>query len=171
MGDDEFRQPLERRIASLRAHRELVQDELRERHSELNSIERRIQAAEELYRQEFGAEPPAGEGTQRMRRQTRIRRTAHGQLSWKDAVIGVLRDAGTPLHAKEIWQRLQEGGFESNAADPVRSVVSVAIRTPEKIQRTGPNTFGLVEGAGQDGQQRIDTEVAVSGDARERSYA
>jgi hypothetical protein len=141
--DDDFRIPLERRLATLRGHRSLLEEQLRDLHHELNSIERRIEAAEELYRREFDSDPPDSTVRVHPRRATRIRRAEAGQPSWRDAVIGVLRDADRPLHAREIWQRLQESGFQTDATDPLRSVVAIAIRTPEAIHRTAPNTFAL----------------------------
>jgi HB1, ASXL, restriction endonuclease HTH domain len=146
--DDDFRISLERRLATLRGNRSLHEEQLRDLHHELNSVERRIEAAEELYRREFDAEPPDSTVRVHTRRSTRIRRAEAGQPSWRDAVIGVLREADRPLHAREILQRLQESGFQTDAADPLRSVVSVAIRMQDEVHRTGPNTFAL-NGAGK----------------------
>lgn len=140
--DDEFRIPLERRLATLRGHRALLQDQLRDIHHELNSVDRRIEAAEELYRREFDKEPPDSTADVRPRA-TRIRRAGTGQPSWRDAVIAVLRDSDRPLHAREIWQRLRDSGFQTDAVDPLRSVVAIAIRTEDKIRRVAPNTFAL----------------------------
>jgi hypothetical protein len=157
--DDEFRIPLERRLATLRGHRDGVQDQLRDLHHELNSVDRRIEAAEELYRREFGREPPDSTSAPDRRRATRIRRT-EDQPSWRDAVLGVLASAETPLHAREIWQRLRDSGFQSDAVDPVRSVVALAIRTDE-IHRTGPNTFALIGADHGERQLRVDSDAAA----------
>lgn len=140
--DDDFRITLERRIGSLRGLREGLQEQLREVHHELNSVDRRIEAAEELYRREFEGEPPETTAAQRPR-STRIRGSDVGQPPWREAVLDVLRKEGQPLHAKEIWRRLQESGFQTSAADPLRSVVAIAIRSPDQIHRVGPNTFAL----------------------------
>lgn len=161
--DDEFRIPLERRISMLRGHREMLQDQLREQHHELNSVDRRIEAAEELYRGEFGGEPPDASATTRSRRATRIRRAEAGQPSWRDAIIDVLRRSDRPLHAREIWRRLQESGFQTDAADPVRSVVATAIRTSDRIRRTGPNTFALNgNDSDEDQQLRVGADRSAS---------
>lgn len=141
--DDVFRTQLERRIATLRGHRGLVEEQLRDGHHELNSVDRRIDAAEELYRREFGAEPPNTTANVLPRRATRIRRSESGQLSWRDAVIQVLQKEAAPLHARDIWGRMKESGFQTDADDPLRSVVATAIRTPDRIHRVGPNTFAL----------------------------
>src|SRR5436190_10802380 len=139
--DDDFRIPLERRIVSLRGLRQSLQDQLRDIHGELNSVDRRIEAAEELYRREFRTDPPDVSATAEHRRATRIRGSEIGQPSWKEAVLDVLRREGRPLHAKEIWQRLQDSGFQTAAADPLRSVVAIAIRSEDQIRRVAPNTF------------------------------
>jgi predicted Zn-ribbon and HTH transcriptional regulator len=158
--EDEFRIPLERRIATLRGERERIQDDLRDLHHELNSLDRRIEAAEELYRREFGDEPPDTKARLRSRRATRIRRVEAGQPSWRDAVVAVLQRSDRPLHAREIWQRLRESGFETDAADPLRSVVATAIRT-DAIRRTGPNTFALNGTETNDDRQLRVDEPAV----------
>lgn len=157
--EDEFRIPLERRVATLRGHRSELQEQLRELHHELNSIDRRIEAAEELYRREFGAEPPDTASARDGRRATRIRRVETGQPSWRDAVVGVLAASDQPLHAREIWQRLRDSGFQSDAADPVRSVVAIAIRTEDRIHRVAPNTFALNGVDHDDLQLRVDSGV------------
>jgi hypothetical protein len=149
--EDEFRIPLERRIATLRGLHCGLQGQLSELHHELNSVDRRIEAAEELYRREFGEEPPGTTATAHRRRSTRIKRSESGQPPWREAVLEVLRREGRPLHAKEIWQRLQESGFQTTAVDPLRSVVAIAVRSQDQIRRVRPNTFAL-NGADQEGR-------------------
>ena len=141
--EDEFRIPLERRIATLRGLRDRLQEQLSELHHELNSVDRRIETAEEMYRREFGEEPPDTAAPAHRRRASRIRRSETDQPPWREAVLNVLKREGRPLHAKEIWQRLQESGFQTAAADPLRSVVAIAIRSEGQIRRVGPNTFAL----------------------------
>ena len=153
--DDEFRIPLERRLTSLNEHRNLLQEQLSDLHHELNSVDRRIEAAEELYRREFDAEPPDPTLVVRGRRETRIRSTTVDQLPWREAVIGVLEEANQPLHARDIWQRLKESGFQTESADPLRSVVAIAIRTSDRIQRVGPNTFALNGAVHQIGRAHV----------------
>ena len=48
--------------------------------------------------------------------------------------------------SKDIWERLQEGGFRTGSRDPVRSVVAIAVRDPASFPKAGPNRYGL-EGA------------------------
>lgn len=169
--EDEFRIPLERRIATLRGHRVLLQEQLRDLHHELNSVDRRIEAAEELYRREFDKEPPDSTATVHPRRATRIRRAETGQPSWRDAVIGVLQRSDRPLHAREIWERLQQSGFQTDAADPLRSVVAIAIRTEDRIHRVAPNTFALNGEANEraPGADSEDAEPVATNGRREQA--
>ena len=139
-------------IGSLRGLRESLQDQLRELHHELNSVDRRIDAAEELYRREFASEPPETSVQTHRRRASRIRGSEIGQPPWREAILDVLRREGGPLHAKEIWRRLKESGFQTAAADPLRSVVAIAIRSEDQIRRVGPNTFQL---NGDDGERQL----------------
>jgi predicted Zn-ribbon and HTH transcriptional regulator len=142
VNEDEFRLPLQRRIATLRGLRDELQEQLRELHHELNSVDRRIEAADEMYRREFAEEPPSV-ASALGRRASRIRRSEVDQPPWREAVLDVLQQADGPLHAKEIWRRLEGSGFQTSAVDPLRSVVAIAVRSEDKIQRVGPNTFAL----------------------------
>jgi len=62
--------------------------------------------------------------------------------SWEEAITSVLARTG-PLHVKEIWQQLQDGGFRTAAQDPLRSIVAVSIRSQPRIVRVGANRYGL----------------------------
>jgi hypothetical protein len=142
--EDEFRAPLERRISTLRGLRNTLHDQLRALHHELNSVDRRLERAEDMYRNEYGQEPPDVETRTRRRRASRIRGGAQGaQPAWREAVLEVLRAEGGPLHVKEIWERLQTSGFQTEAVDPLRSIVTIAIRHEDQFRRAGPNTYAL----------------------------
>jgi len=150
---DECQGQLEGRIAALRDLRVGIQDQLRDLHHELHSLERRIQRAETMYRDEYGQEPPAGDKA--VKRRTR-RRAEPGQPSWRDAMAEVLRREG-PLHVKTIWKRLEESGFETAAADPLRPIVSIAVRHPDQFRRVAPNTYAL-NGAANPQEEEIRNE-------------
>lgn len=137
MFDPEFQAQLERRIATYRSMRAGIQEKLVDLNHELTSVGGRLEAAERLYREEFKAEPPGGTGTKRFRgSRSRLERP------WRPAIAQVLSDAREPLHVKEIWRRLADSGFETNSVDPVRSIVSIAVRDPE-IHKVAPNTYAL----------------------------
>jgi hypothetical protein len=145
---DDFREQLLRRIDRFRAS----EDKVRARHNELavelEGLAARRQAAEGLFRDEFGEVPapePEGQAPQLPLTQSEQAQPPEGPFtgrSWIDAISAVLEDAG-PLHVKEIWQRLQDGGFRTNARDPLRSIVAVSIRSKPRIVRVGANRYGL----------------------------
>lgn len=46
------------------------------------------------------------------------------------------------MHVKEIWETLLTSGFQTESRDPLRSVVSIAVRHPD-VERAGPNIYRL----------------------------
>lgn len=112
-------------------------------------MSRRRGAAEDLFRAEFGEVPPP-ESPPRPASQMDLTQSEEalppdGPLSgksWEEAITSVLARTG-PLHVKEIWQQLQDGGFRTAAQDPLRSIVAVSIRSQPRIVRVGANRYGL----------------------------
>lgn len=141
--DEEFRAQLERRILAYSHQEQRLAVQIKELAEELQAVKRRRRSAEDLYRAEFGdvtddlgvAESP-GEP-----RPGRLTGPLTG-LAWSQAIFRVLEETGGPLHVRDIWQRLAAGGFRSDAVDPVRSVVAIAVRNPG-IMKVRPNTYAL----------------------------
>jgi hypothetical protein len=115
--------------------------------------ERAARAAEalgELLRAEDKAERIlSGESTDRSAQ-------AGENLSGKtlqDAAEAVLEEAGKPLHAKELGQRIKARGWNHPRGKPSRPdqiVYQLAARLPrypERFRRVAPNTFGLTKWA------------------------
>ena len=79
-------------------------------------------------------------------------------LRLHDAALTVLRDAGQPLHAREISAQMRAGGWShprTRRAPPEQLVHQLAARLPRHsnlFRRVAPNTFALVEWS--DGHQR-----------------
>lgn len=121
-------------------------------------LARRRAAAEDLYRAEYGdipeenmavvtTPPQSSQRGQRVQR-LQIPEAPDGPLTglgWAEALQQVLGASSEPLHVKEIWRRLAEGGFKTEARDPLRSIVAMSLRSPQII-RAAPNTFALAEG-------------------------
>jgi hypothetical protein len=62
-------------------------------------------------------------------------------ISFEPAIARVLRDAnGQPLHAKEIWQRMQSLGVRSNSKDPAGWVDRIA-RKISNAERVASKTW------------------------------
>lgn len=151
--DQAFRSQLGQRILNYKDLRDRIREKLLELNYDLTSIEQRLEAAEELFRREFGLEPPGGERARR-RAKTSGRSNGAGP-SWGDAIMAVLRAKNRPMHVKEIWEALLASGFQTESRDPLRSVVSISVRHPE-IERVGPNTYRLKGLEGPEPQLSLD---------------
>lgn len=152
--DTSFRGQLEERIATYRGQCGRIRGKLVELNRDLNDVERRLEAAEELYRREFGLVPPGSEPPRRPGRKPRTPGERGRQDSWRDAIVSVLNARGQPLHVKEIWQALVDSGFQTASRDPLRSIVSIVVRDSQ-IERTAPNTYGLC-GTNSESQMSLD---------------
>ena len=141
---DDFRSQLEERIRRYAAQRDSTQAQLVELNHSLNATEKRLDAAVEMFRLEFGEEPASlPQGMAPSSTKSTRRRTAQMEgPTWNDAVVSELGKAGAPLHLNDLWSRLQQAGFETEAKDPRRALASVLVRHPD-VHRTGPNTYGL----------------------------
>lgn len=156
---DGFRDELEERIRHIKQQRDDLYTQLYELNHQFNALEKRLQTAVEMFRLEFGTDPesmPTEAETRRSNdpqpRQRRNRR-ASGGSTWNEATTEVLADADGPLHVTEIWQKLRDSGFESEARDPMRALVSVLVRHPD-VAHVGPNTFVLKSALGR--QETLD---------------
>jgi hypothetical protein len=132
------------RIASYRGLRHELEAQIADLKEELDAVERRLKMAEELYEAEF-RELPQEVDANSAAGQLGVDRKPSGpltDLSWADAIVRILHDEGRPLHVKEIWRLLKAGGFHTDARDPMRSIVSIAIRNRAFI-RIGPNEYAL----------------------------
>ena len=84
-----------------------------------------------------------------------------GRMSFGDAAVQILREAGEPLHANEICDRalrqglIQTTGRTPHASMAARLVVEVNQRGAQsRFRRVAPNTFCLVEQSQSRGRHR-----------------
>jgi hypothetical protein len=141
--DLDFRLQLQRRILTYRERRAALAAHRAEVDAEIEDMERRLRSAEELHEAEFGEPFMLGSSVEEPDLRTPEPRVGPlTRLSWGDAVIRVLDENGA-LHVKEIWRLLQEGGFRTDARDPLRSIVAIAIRLGPRVLRVAPNTYAL----------------------------
>jgi hypothetical protein len=152
--EDDFRSQLEERITRFVAQRDHVQGQLIELNQALNSLEKRLEAAVAMYKLEFGVDPPIATetpgSTSRVSRRSRL-----DGPSWNESVGRALRDAGEPLHINELWRRLVDAGFETEAKDPIRALASVLVRHPD-VHRTEPNTYAITGADEKESQQPLE---------------
>lgn len=137
---DVFRDQLEARVRGYLDERSRLEAELADLHASLLDVERRIEAAVDLYEREYRAAPSI-EG---IRRRTPIR-GADRSNSWADAIAAALAAEGGPLHVSDIWDALMTSGFETDSADPLRAIVATIVRNPRRFSRVGPNVFRLTD--------------------------
>lgn len=151
--DQGFREQLADRIRRYGEQRDRVQKQLLELNHTLLTTQQRLDTASEMYRLEFDEEPPFTDATKTLTTlpigsaetvKGKSRRVRSGGPSWKETVVGVLREAGEPLHLNEMWDRMHAAGFETESKDPRRSLASILVRHAGVV-RTGRNTYGLVE--------------------------
>ena len=65
-------------------------------------------------------------------------------MSVPQAAITLLKEAGRPMHAKDIYLNLVEGGVRIRGKTPVTSV-AISLKRDKRFRKIAPNTFELVE--------------------------
>lgn len=126
---------------------------------ELDVIAARRASAEAMYEAEFG-KPFDPERPAPVSSTSSTRSGPLSGLSWIDAIERVLREKGPALHVKAIWENLEAGGFRTDARDPLRSIVAIAVRDPG-IVKVAPNTYQL-SGLSPSGDNRQQEEEVRS---------
>ncbi len=71
-------------------------------------------------------------------------RSKYVGMSASDGAFVILREMKRPMHVKELWQRLVEGGMQIRGKTPVTSIATSLKRDP-RFQKIAPNTFESVE--------------------------
>ena len=65
-------------------------------------------------------------------------------MSVPQAAITLLKESGRPMHAKDIYLKLVEGGVRIRGKTPVTSV-AISLKRNKRFRKVAPNTFELVE--------------------------
>ena len=60
-----------------------------------------------------------------------------------EAAYQILREASRSMHAKELLQRLLEGGLQIKGKTPLTSVAT-SLKRDKRFQKVGPNTFAVM---------------------------
>ena len=69
-------------------------------------------------------------------------KSKYAGLSVPQAAFLLLKDFGKPMHAKEIFQKLVEGGIRIRGKTPVTSV-SISLNRDKRFRKVAPNTFEI----------------------------
>ena len=73
-------------------------------------------------------------------REILLGRSKYVGRSVPDAVYMVLQEVGRPMHAKDLYQRLKEGGMPIRGKTPVTSIAT-SLKRDSRFRKVGPNTF------------------------------
>ncbi len=127
---------------------------------EIATTEKYIELAKTLYRveadkaklaslssqiitDEKGELPPSNTDVTDQSREILLGRSKYVGMSVPDAVYQILREAHRPLHAKDLYQQLLEGGMRIRGKTPVTSVAT-SLKRDRRFRKVGPNTFEVI---------------------------
>jgi septal ring factor EnvC (AmiA/AmiB activator) len=148
---------LEQRIRVYERKRKDLQKKREQLDEEISSVEKYLELAKTLYRVEadkaklaslslqIEANEKGGVSSPDIdvafkSREILLGRSKYVGRSVPDAVYLVLQEVGRPLHAKDLYQRLKEGGMPIRGKTPVTSIATSLKRDP-RFRKVGPNTF------------------------------
>ena len=154
---------LEQRIS---AYKTRLQELVKKRgrlEEEIATIQKYLELAETLYRVEAdkaklaslssqiitddkGVRPfPVMDVTDQSR-EILLGRSKYVGMSVPEAAYQILREARQPMHAKELFLRLVEGGMQIKGKTPLTSVAT-SLKRDKRFRKVGPNTFEALEEA------------------------
>tara|TARA_B100000315_G_C14487203_1_gene545755 strand:+ start:555 stop:1052 length:498 start_codon:yes stop_codon:yes gene_type:complete len=149
---------LEQRI---KAYRTRLQDFEKKREKisdQVATIKKYLELAETLYRVEVDKAKLASLSSQIMTdvdgandssvedqsRDILLGRSRFSGVSIPEATFQILSEIRKPMHAKDLHQRLVEGGLNIRGKTPVTSIAT-AVKRDKRFRKVMPNTFELAE--------------------------
>jgi len=148
---------LEQRISVYERKRKDLQKKREQLGEEIATVEKYLELAKTLYRveadktklaslsiqiasQEKGNVSASDIDVATKSREILLGRSKYVGRSVPDAVYMVLQEIGRPLHAKDLYQRLKEGGMPIRGKTPVTSIAT-SLKRDSRFRKVGPNTF------------------------------
>lgn len=148
---------LEQRISVYKARLQDLEKKRGRLDDEIATIKKYLELAETLHRveadkaklatlssspssDEKGVRPQQVADVPDQSREILLGRSKFVGMSVPEAAFVILRDARRSMHAKEILQRLLEGGIHIKGKTPLTSVATSLKRDP-RFKKVGPNTF------------------------------
>jgi septal ring factor EnvC (AmiA/AmiB activator) len=148
---------LEQRISVYERKRKDLQKKREHLDEEISSVEKYLELAKTLYRMEadkaklaslslqIGSHEKGNVSASDIDVATKSREILLGRSKYvgrnvPDAVYMVLQEVGRPLHAKDLYQRLKEGGMPIRGKTPVTSIAT-SLKRDSRFRKVGPNTF------------------------------
>ena len=151
---------LEQRISAYRNRYQELEKKRRRLDDEIAMIKKYLELAETLYRveadkaklaslssqiitDEKGIRPLPVTDVTDQSREILLGKSKYVGKSVPEAAYQILREASRPMHAKELLQRLLEGGLQIKGKTPLTSVAT-SLKRDKRFQKVGPNTFAVM---------------------------
>jgi hypothetical protein len=151
---------LDQRIKAYKTRLQELQKKRDRLEEEIKTIKKYLELAETLYRVEQEKSRVAAKGTPSQGEADRDRargvldvpdqsqeillgRTKYFGMSVPQAAAVLLKEAGTPMHVRELYRKLVEGGLRIRAKTPITSI-AISLRRDNRFRKVAPNTFEFV---------------------------
>jgi len=149
---------LEQRINAYKNRFQELQKKRRRLDDEIATIQKYLELAETLYRVEAdkaklaslsnqlitddqkGVRPLPVMDVTDQSREILLGRSKYVGKSVPEAAYEILRESSRPMHAKELVQRLVEGGLQIKGKTPLTSIAT-SLKRDKRFRKVGPNTF------------------------------
>jgi len=153
---------LEQRINAYKTRLQELEKKRGRLEEEIATIKKYLELAETLYRVEADKAKLASLSSQIITddkgprllsmdvtdqsREILLGRSKYVAMSVPEAAYQILREARRSMHAKELVQRLIEGGMQIKGKTPLTSVAT-SLKRDRRFKKVGPNTFDILEEA------------------------
>lgn len=151
---------LDQRISAYKTRLQELEKKRGRLEEEIATIKKYLELAETLYRVEADKAKLASLSSQIITddkgprllsvdvtdqsREILLGRSKYVTMSVPGAAYQILREARRPMHAKELLQRLIEGGMQIKGKTPLTSVAT-SLKRDKRFRKVGPNTFDVLE--------------------------
>ncbi len=153
---------LEQRIHAYKNRFQELEKKKRRLDDEIATIKKYLELAETLYRVEADKAklaslssqiiPDESKGVRTLpvmdvtdqSREILLGRSKYVGKSVPEATYEILRESNRAMHAKELVQRLAEGGLQIKGKTPLTSVAT-SLKRDKRFRKVGPNTFEALE--------------------------
>ncbi|MBI4401615.1 MAG: hypothetical protein HY581_08280 [Nitrospirae bacterium] len=152
---------LEQRISAYKTRLQELEKKRGRLEDEIATIKKYLELAETLYRVEAdkaklaslssqiitddkGVRPVPDMDVTDQSREILLGRSKYVGMSVPEAAYQILRETRRAMHAKELFQRLVEGGIRIKGKTPLTSVAT-SLKRDKRFRKVGPNTFEALE--------------------------
>jgi hypothetical protein len=153
---------LEQRISAYKNRFQELEKKRRRLDDEIATIKKYLELAETLYRVEAdkaklaslsnqlitddtkGSRPAPVMDVTDQSREILLGRSKYVGKSVPEAAYEILRESNRAMHAKELVQRLGEGGLHIKGKTPLTSIAT-SLKRDKRFRKVGPNTFEALD--------------------------